>query len=170
MKKLILLSLLFMTSMIASAQSYHFYSNEGMIYWQMVYEADVDIISMLTNSGKFDQINKAPGIVSAQLTPNKVNLNGRRNGSVPIYISQSNMSGFVRIQQKDGRYRVTVDQIVFSNNNSSLGQIGEETPLETYALKRDGSFKPIFLSTAAEILDEALTETFRPQEDLGDDW
>lgn len=170
MKKFILLLFFFATSIMALAQTYNFNSNEGKIYWQMVYEADTDIVSMLTNSGKFDQINKATNIVSAYLTPNKVDLNGRRNASVPIYISQSNMSGFVRIQQKDGRYRVTVDQIVFSNNNSSLGHIGEETPLETYALKRDGSFKPLFLSTAAEILDEALTEIFKPQEDLGDDW
>ena len=155
---------------MASAQSFNFHSEEGKIYWQMIYEADVDIVSMLTNSGKFDQVNKATSMISAYLTPNMVDLNGRRNGSVPIYISQSNMSGFIRIQQKDGRYRVTVDQIVFSNNNSSLGQIGEETPLETYALKRDGSFKPIFINTAAEILDEALTEIFRPQEELGDDW
>lgn len=170
MKRLFLLSLLFMASMIASAQSYNFYSNEGSIYWQMVYKADTDIMTMLVNSGKVEQINNIKGTITARLIPNKVDLKGRRNGVVPIYISQSNISGFVRIQQKDGRYRVTVNQIVFSNNNSNLGQIGEETPLETYAAKRDGSFKPIFLNSAAEILNDALTDMFKPADNLGDDW
>ena len=154
------------------AQSYNFYSENGCIYWQKIYESDVDLVSFLTNSGKFSEININDGIISTWLMPSRVNLNGRNNAEVPIYISQSNIAGFVRIQQKEGRYRVTIDQIVFFNNNSSLGEIGEETSFETYALKRDGSFRPIFLSSAAEILDEAFTYTFMPQMglNLGDDW
>lgn len=170
MGKFFITCALLLTNILAIGQSYNFHQKEGDVYWQMIYEADIDIIMMLNMSGNFEQINTFNGITTARIVPRKINLNGRSAPSVPIYLSQSNMTGFVKIQQKDKRYRVTVNQIVFFNNNSSLGSIDESTPLETYATKRDGTFKPIFLNSAAEILNEALTAMFTPETDLGDDW
>lgn len=171
MKRLVILSLLLTFCFAMTAQTHNFYSESYSIYWQKVYEADADIISLLTSSGKFDNINEADGIVSTRLIPRKIDLNGRQPGSVPMYLSLSNMTAFVRIQQKEGRYRVTVDQIVFiSNTTTGLSQQGEQTTLETYALKRDGSIKPMFFNSAAAILDEMLTSLFSQSEDLGDNW
>ena len=49
--------------------------------------------------------------------------------------------------------------------------MGETTSLETYALKRDGTFKPAFFnSDSAAILDEMLNALFTEQNRLSDDW
>lgn len=171
MKKLVLLLLLLASVSILHAQSYNFNSEDNKAYWQMVYESDVDIVSLLTNSGKFDQINNVNGTISSRLVPQQVDLNGRRRGEVPMYLTLSNITAFVRIQQKEGRYRVTVDQINFiGNTTAGLSQQGEQTSLETYALKRDGTFKPMFLNSAAPILDEMFTALFSEQNNLDDEW
>lgn len=171
MKKFFLISLLFMASMIASAQSNNFYSNGDKIYWQMVYEEDTDIIALLANSGRFEQISEVDGVVYAHMIPGEVDLKGRRRGTTPMFLLH-NMTFFVKIQQKEGRYRVTCDRFVFIQNiTTALSEQGETTPLETYALKRDGTFKPgFYTSDAATILDQMLTSLFTEPEEFGDDW
>lgn len=173
MKRLIFLSLvMIITSYIATAQTNNFYADNGNIYWQKIYESEADLVALLTNTGRFEQIKDINGIISAQMIPCEVELNGRSRGMTPMYLLSSNITCFVRIQQKEGRYRVTADSFVFIQNmNTSLSQMGETTSLETYALKRDGTFKPAFFnSDSAAILDEMLSALFTEQNRLSDDW
>ena len=165
---LIILASLFASVTMMQAQNFKVES--GKIFWQKVYEQDADIETMLVNSGKFVDINITNGIITARIKPGKVDINGRSLMEIPIYIRDNYMTGFVKIQQKENRYRVTVDQFVFIDMvDSPLGQKGEETYLEVYALKRDGSIKPYFINTAAVIIDEALTSLFTPINDFADD-
>lgn len=162
---------LLLAQMALHAQTNNFFVENGKIYWQRVYEQDADIEAMLTNSGKFIDINTSNNIISATLKPGKVDIKGRSAMSIPIYIRDGHVTGFVRIQQKEGKYRVTVDQIIFIDMvDSPLGQQGEETALEVYAVKKDGSIRPYFLSTASSIINEAFIDLFMPAADLGDDW
>ena len=167
---LIFLAALFASTVMMQAQN--FKVENGNIYWQKIYEQDVDIKAMLINSGKFTDITQSNGMITARIKPAKVDANGRSAMEIPIYIRDDHMTAFVRIQQKENRYRVTVDQFVFIDMvDSPLGQQGEETSLEAYAIKRDGSLKPYFVNTASVIIDEALTSLFIPTNDLGnDDW
>lgn len=158
-------------SLASFAQTNNFYVENGKLYWQRVYEQNIDIESMLTNSGKFIDINFANGVISATLKPGKVDVKGRGPMDIPIYIRDGHVTGFVRIQQKEGRYRVTIDQIVFIDMvDSPLGKQGEETSLETYAIKKDGSLRPYFLNTASAIINDSFTDLFVLRNDLGDDW
>ena len=59
------------------------------------------------------------------------------------------------LQIRDGRYRVTVDHVVFLDSPS--------VALETYALTRQGGFRGVFSadsSNAAAVLDHDLTNLF----------
>lgn len=171
MKKILFVMVLLFAQVAMFAQTNNFYVENGKIYWQRVYEQDVDIEAMLINSGKFIDISTANNIISATLKPGKVDTKGRSVMDTPIYIRDGHVTGFVRIQQKEGKYRVTVDQIIFIDMvDSPLGQQGEETALEVYAVKRDGSIRPYFLNTASSIINEAFIDLFMPAADLGDDW
>ena len=169
MKRLLIFIASFFASVVAM-QAQNFKLENGSIFWQRVYEHDADIEAMLVNSGKFTDINISNGIYTAIIKPAKVDINGRSVMEIPIYIRDGYMTGFVKIQQKENRYRVTVDQFVFIDMvDSPLGQQGEETYLEVYALKRDGTLRPYFLNTAAVIIDEALISLFTPSNSLTDD-
>ena len=171
MKRILFIMALSLVSMAMFAQTNNFFVENRKIYWQQVYEQDVDIEAMLTNSGKFLDINNANNVISATLKPGSIDTKGRSPMEIPIYIRDGYVTGFVRIQQKEGRYRVTIDQIIFIDMiDSPLGQQGEETSLETYAIKRDGSIRPYFLNTASGIINDAFTDLFMPVDDLGDDW
>lgn len=171
MKHLITFIIAAMVCATAYSQTNNFYSDNSKVYWQKIYETDTDVSELLINSGRFSDIVEFNGIISARYNPTRVDLNARGLMEVPIYIRDSEITFFVRIQQKEGRYRVTVDQVVFIQAlDTQLSRKGEQTALEVYATKRDGSFKNIFLNTAADILDEMLTSLFVNTNTLGDDW
>ena len=174
MKRLTIFAILVIHAAAMSAQTYNFFAEDHKIYWQKIYETDmdIDICSLLINTGKFENIRDVDGVISAKMLPCEVELNGRSRGMVPMYLLSSNLTSFIRIQKKEGRYRVTVDHFVFIRNvDTSLGSVGETTSLETYALKRDGTFKPgFFNSESAVILDEMLSILFSEQDNLDKDW
>lgn len=171
MRKIVLLTILGLICANLSAQTNNFFVEDGKIYWQKIYDLDADIESLLTNSGKFENIKFADNTFSATIKSARVDPNGRGAMNIPIYIRDKNMTAFVRIQQKENRYRVTVNQIKFIGvTNSALISEGEETTLETYALKKNGDLMSYFIKTASLILDEYLTSIFMPVKELGDNW
>lgn len=171
MKKIVLLTILGLICANLSAQTNNFFVEDGKIYWQKIYELDADIESLLTNSGKFENIKFMDNTFSASIKSARVDPNGRGSMEIPIYIRDKNMVGFVRIQQKESRYRVTVEQIKFiAVADGPFDTQGEETTLELYALKKNGSLGSYFIKTASLILDEYLTSIFLPVKELGDNW
>ena len=84
-------------------------------------------------------------------------------GSVAVYVSNYTMTAHGRLEMKEGRYRVTVDRIVF--------QTGPDTTLETYALNKRMEFKPVFVSmNAAKAIDYELTRLFTIKTAEKEDW
>jgi hypothetical protein len=167
MKRTLIALAMFLLACTAQAQSNNFVCNDGRLLWQKVYESQADIVSLLTNSGKFTDIKVSDALVSARMTPCRVDLNGRSTMQVPIFIRDYNMSCYVRIQQKEGRYRVTADNFMFSaryDSNSS------GTELEFWYIRRDKTAKPAFFDITAPILDDMLTPLFQASNDLDNDW
>lgn len=68
------------------------------------------------------------------------------------------------LQIADPHVACTEDLSIRSNLECTM------TAIEVYALKRDGSFKGMFLNTAANILDEMLLYLFTDTYSLGYDW
>lgn len=171
MKKLILFLVLLMTSMLTYAQTYNFHTDGNKVYWQKVFESNTDIVALLTNSGKFDDIKEIDGVISCRLIPQQVELHGRSRGSMPGYLTMCTITAFARIQQKEGRYRVTVNEIIFiTNTTSGIINQGEHRNIEMFALKRDGTFKPMFLEPGAQVLNKMFTVLFTQQNTLDNNW
>lgn len=167
MKKIALFVTILLLGINMSAQTNNFISEDGNIYWQKIYESSIDVKSLLTNSGKFSDLNEVNGIISARMIPARIDLNGRSTMEVPIFIRDYDMSCFVRIQQKEGRYRVTADEFKFYDRYE------KDHPgidLEFWYIKRDGSLKPSFEKTAAPVLNDALMDIFKPKENLDNNW
>lgn len=171
MKRLILLTILLIATTLTYAQTYNFHTDGNKVYWQKIFESNTDILALLTNSGKFDDIKEIDGVISCRLIPQQVELHGRSRGSMPGYLTLCNITAFVRIQKKEDRYRVTVNEITFiTNTTTNLIHHGEYINIERYALKRDGTLKPMFLEPGAQVLNKMFTVLFTQQNTLDNNW
>lgn len=167
MKKiLIAAAILFATVFTVNAQN-NFTNDDGKIIWQKVFESNADIVDALNGAGIFTDITVTEKAIYAKMNQTAIDLNGRSPMNVPIFIRDSNMTCSLTIQAKEGRYRVTVENLAFFNKyeNQSSG-----TPLEFWYIKQDKTLKPSFEKVPAPILNEALTELFDFKVKLTDEW
>lgn len=171
MKKTICLALFALLGLLLAAQTpedYHFYVEDGRIFWRQVFESPADsttLLDHLIGSGNFVDVAEVSNGVSFAIAPRKIDTRagGFKAGSVAMYVANYTMTAHGLLEMKEGRYRVTVDRIVF--------QSGPDTTLETYALNRRSEFKPVFLSmNAAQALDHELTQLFTVRMPEKEDW
>ena len=163
MKKALILFVLAVVTLTATAQTaedFHFVADGGSVRWQLVYESRVDstaVLDYLLGSGNFADVVEISGALSFSILPRKVDYRaaGFRAGQIAMYILNYMMTGHGLLQMREGRYRVTVDHVVFHAD--------PDTPFETYALDRTGKFKLVFTApsaNAAQVLDYELTQLF----------
>lgn len=161
MRKTIFVALLALLGFAAQAQTpedFHFYLEDQGVCWRQVFESPADSTTLLDHlfgSGNFTDITEISTGVSFMIAPRKIDTRaaGFKAGSVAMYVSNYTMTAHGLLQMKEGRYRVTIDRIVF--------QSGQDTTLETYALNKRMEFKPVFVSmNAAKAIDYELTRLF----------
>ena len=158
MKKLLSFVAAATVSIIAFAQDEFAINDEGALYWRKVYQAQVDAESVeyyLRSDGRFHDIQVSGNLVTAELRKLTLEFKslGYKRMSLPIYIPNDYFSGFVTIQIRDGRYRVTVERIITTNPRLGKG------PLDDLALS-DGEFKEKFLGAPAEIINHNFDTIF----------
>ena len=151
-------------------------SDSNQLFWQKVYESEMtydDIHNELLNGGYFTDILNNDGIITCRMPRTTVDVKalGYDRGSIPIYVSITDISGFVTIQVKDGRYRVTVDNIILTYNDSAVSDIGESNPIETWATNKNALRKG-FAGKPSVIYNTIFTDlfSFRPKAYLNDEW
>lgn len=171
MKKTICVALFALIGLLLAAQApedCHFYVEDGSIFWRQVFESPADsntLLDHLFGSGNFADITEVSNGVSFTIAPRKINTRagGFKAGSVAMYVANYTMTAHGILEMREGRYRVTVDRIVF--------QAGPDTTLETYALNKRMEFKPVFVSmNAAKAIDYELTRLFTIKAAEREDW
>lgn len=171
MRKILLIALFALLGLAAKAQTpedFHFYVEDQGICWRQVYESPADstaVLDFIFGSGNFADIVEISSGISFIVTPRKIDTRagGFKAGSVAVYVSNYTMTAHGLLEMKEGRYRVTVDRIVF--------QTGPDTTLETYALNKRMEFKPVFVSmNAAKAIDYELTRLFTIKTAEKEDW
>lgn len=177
MRRLFLLSLLFIVCTGARAQKGPFSVRDGMVVWQTVYQSsldEADVISALAAKGLMEDFVDMEGGVSCRVRLHSVNWKAAGFGrmEVPMYLVNNQMEAHAIVLFKDGRYRVTVDRIVFqAPSSTSLREHGEVTPLENYAINGKGELKKVFYSmNAASVIDYDLLKTFEVTVLDEEDW
>ena len=179
MRKIALFAILFAFSATLSAQDESRFSTDGStVTWQQVYQTPLDsasVIDGLLGSGRFDNVILTKDGFTCRIVPHEVDYRGAgmKRGLVSMYLLGGEMEGRAVVQIREGRYRVTVDGIVFTTTvETPLSKTGERTKLELYALNGSGRFRRNFWNKGSSpVLDYDLLTTFEIKEGGNDeDW
>ena len=140
---------------------------DGGIIWQRVYQSQLDsagIASALISSGQVADIVGITGGMACRILPRSVDYRGAgfKRGATAMFLLNGQLEAHATILVREGRYRVTVDRMVFSSTTQTyLSRVGERTTLEEYALNKKGQIKEGFYSmNAAPVMDYDLSKLF----------
>lgn len=175
-KLIILIGLLISTS--ALAQHHFQITEDAQLIWQKTYElpANADQYQeMLFYSGKFSDIAELNGKVTCWLneTPIDYKQAGYDIMQVSMFVRDGNMKCFATIQFKEGKYRVTLEQIqMIQRYDTSLSKKGEITYLDRYAINRKGTFNKMVENNSLIVLDALFKSMFEYKQatHLNEEW
>ena len=180
MRKIAFIAILLAFAATVWAQDGSRFSTDGAsVVWQQVYQTSLDsafVVDGLLGSGLFDNVILTKDGFTCRIIPHEVDYRGAgmKRGLVSMYLLGGEMEGRAVVQIREGRYRVTVDGIVFTTTlETPLSKTGERTKLELYALNSRGEFRSNFWGKGASpVLDYDLFTTFelKGREDQDDDW
>ena len=147
--------LLILAAVGASAQS-NFKIENGLLVWQHVYEGDAPM-HMLSD------IHATDGQTTATLVKHKINYQaqGLKTMTAP-FIVQNYLNARVQIDNKDGRYRVTLIQLVSINTNKGMGPLDEPTDFEKVFLKKGEWRTGAMYTKSISVIDKDLEGLFAP--------
>jgi hypothetical protein len=181
MKNLVfLIGLIFSFGTTLSAQESvnNFLPENNQIIWQKIFETEMDFNELalkIKESGILVKPEIEENKILGQTKPIDADYKGAGYGemSTPIYVARSFFDGFAVIDFKDGKYRVTLKNIMLTQQyDDGLSKEGEKTTLEAYSLKRDrNEMKAAFTKSPGIILDYTFSKvfTFRSSE-INDNW
>ncbi len=180
MRRIALFAILLAFAANSWAQDGSRFSTDGSsVTWQQIYQTPLDsaaVVDGLLGSGKFDNVILTKDGFTCRIIPHEVDYRGAgmKRGLVSMYLLGGEMEGRAVVQIREGRYRVTVDGIVFTTTlETPLSKAGERTKLELYALNGKGEFRSNFWGKGASpVLDYDLLTTFeiKDRADQEDDW
>jgi len=180
MKKIALFAIVLAIPAILLAQDESRFSTDGAsVMWQNVYQTQLDsaaVVDGLIASGHFDGIILTRDGFTCRIIPHEVDYRGAgmKRGLTSMYLLDGELEGRAVVQIREGRYRVTVDEMVFTGKISSpLSKPGERTKLELYALNGSGRFRSNFWNKGSSpVLDYDLFSMFdvKEKEAQDEDW
>jgi hypothetical protein len=162
MRRLLLLTVILLPFIVSSQ---NFIVKDGSILWQKVYEGTPSFRVL-------SDVEKLDSIIIGKIENHSTNYKKQGYGSmnVPILVRDELLNANARIDIKEGRYRVTLTNIVFSNTNQYLGAIGSPTTAESYFIKKGNiTDRPAMLSIL-KIIDVDLEDLFTPDTPDKDNW
>lgn len=135
--------------------------------WQKVYETTLNFKQLSDNiksSGLFENLEIGENKVAGNIKPIDADFKGAGYGKMvtPIVISGSFFDGFVIIDFKDGKYRVTLKKIFLTKKYSdSLSEQGEKSSFESLCLKKGkNEFRDAFTKSPSKILNYTFSKRF----------
>lgn len=151
---------------------------ERKVIWQKVYEAPINISKYhqwMFNSGQYHDIAMTDNTITCWLNESPINY--QKHGydamsDISMQIRDNNIKGFITIQFKDGRYRVTIEQMQFIHKfDSSLYRKGEVSHMELL-INAKGTFRKMAEANTLVVLDVIFTDMFEYKQPthLNDEW
>ena len=166
MKRIYLLFLLALVPALSWAQN-NFFIEDNSLVWRKVYNNSTDVETIayqLLHDGHFKEIESSDNLVTAELRNLEIDYSGAgvKRMSLPIYIPNNTFYGFVTIQIKEGRYRVTIERMV--GRGSRLGPVN----MNNMTLE-NGGFDDKFLGQPAMVFDYTFDKVFSKLSNKQDD-
>lgn len=178
MKKILAaLCILFAVNVTAQETNNFSIVEETKLIWQKVYESNLteqEIINTLINSGEISDVTNVDGKITFNIKGLKVDYEaaGYSRMDIPLYVSANDLSCFITIQVKEGRYRVTAEKLTLvAHTTGGLYVRGEKATIETYAIKK-GVFTNHFNKSPKIIYDKCLSNAFliKKKTYINEDW
>jgi len=145
----------------------NFDPSDNQIIWQKVYTTTLNFKQLTDNinsSGLFTNLNIEENTITGHIKNIDADFKGAGYSEMatPMYISRSFIDGFISIDFKDGKYRVTLKNIFLNQKyNDALTKQGEKSTLETWSLKKGkNEFKDAFTKSPSKILDYTFSRKF----------
>lgn len=158
------------------AQINNFSVVDGELIWQRVYDTDRtrdDVLAAIVNDGRFSDVTEAGGTITCFLVPTDVDASsmGYDPFYLPTYLSNADITAFVTVQVKEGRYRVTLERFTLISTFDGVHRLGDRYPLGPLATK-NGQLSKSFTKEACEVYDILFSECFSLQTKsyLDDEW
>uniref|UniRef100_UPI003217E6F7 hypothetical protein n=1 Tax=uncultured Draconibacterium sp. TaxID=1573823 RepID=UPI003217E6F7 len=149
--------LLFTCSMFAQGD---FKAENGAVIWQKVYNVG-EAVSIGDLALQLADVNESGTRLTGNIKNSPVNYKaqGVSRMQMPLYMN-NNFSAGVVIEQKENRYRVTVNNIAFADLDDYNSHTNEgQTALSTYVLKKGVELRKSQLK-ALEIFSKDLEQRF----------
>mgnify|MGYP003289130454 CR=1 FL=1 len=176
--KRILILLCVLINASAYAQHNFLITENAKVIWQKVYETSYDIEDLhaaIFNSGQYNDIAVYDNTITCWMNESSIDYaqEGYNSSQISMLLRDSNVKGFITIQLKDNRYRVTIEQIQFiAKYDGSFSRKGDISIIETSALNRKGSFNKMVESNTLVVIDAAFLRrfAFKQASHLNDEW
>lgn len=151
-------------------------SEDGKLYWQKVFDTVLEhdgIFNTIVNNGQFLDVLDGD-VITFRVVRAKVDYKqlGFTANNIPLYASASDVTCFVTVQIKDGRYRVTADNIILTENRTGgLFKEGTEHNIEVWAVK-NGEIAKSFTKASTQLYDKFFSSLFlmEGKSYLDDEW
>ena len=151
-------------------EKHNFKIENNQLEWQKVFESELimtDIEKILKSKGVFKNIMSEEEQISGEIENISADYQGagKRSWTTSFYVQNSSISGAFYIEFKDGRYRVTLNDINLktindlSGNGVSVMSANAVQPLSNFALKK-GNFRKGFLRADAKTFEITFTNLF----------
>lgn len=156
----------------------NFSPEDNKLIWQKVFETKLDfnqLTDKIKESGILEKIEIGENKILGQSKPIEADFKGAGYSEMttPMYIARSFFDGFVLIEFKDGKYRVTFKSIMLTQKyNDGLSKEGKKTSIETFGMKNGkNELKEAFTKSSSIILDYTFTKAFDFKSlDKNDNW
>lgn len=152
---------LVMSTSFAYSQNPNFENDDGKVIWRYVYENDADVVELRNNYELEFKTDSTGSIIKTNF------------GNKKIYPIEADF----KVETKDGRYRITVFNIVNYPDVIELtsgmfsGETSNVNTIEKMVLKRDGSIKnKIWGMPYTDVLHEHFEKTFEIKNKKENDW
>jgi hypothetical protein len=162
-----LTTILLLLNIQANSQVAHrnFQVEKGEIIWQKVIETNMnseEIMERIKDLGIIGNMSISDNKILGDLRPIAADFKGAGYSvtQTPIFISQNLIDGFVAVEFRDEKYRITIRRILFTHKDDPLSSLGKKSTIESYGLNRNNEFNNSFQKSASEILDYTFSKIF----------
>lgn len=166
MKKLIILFTFF--SVFSYAQIENFSINNRVLQWQKIYNTEHEptkLIEIIKSNSKIKIENISENSINGTFENFTMDYKGAGSNymTTSLYLNEFNTyTGKFKIDFKEGKYRVTIDNVSFKGTNIEISGISsnEIKLLEIYAMNSKNEFRQRFKTVDSKIIDYSFSNLF----------
>jgi len=173
--KYLIVGAFLISSLTASSQKGEdfFQLSNSKIAWQKVYETPKtkeQLITYFEEYKKFTAIRLVSDTIFAKLRPQAIDVNVFGTVGVPSLVNKCKYKGWVKIEMRDNKYRVTFNRLKLVGNGEILKKNAEQTFEENFVRKDVSEYRPFFTKKPKDVYNHFFNAVFEIKIAKKDEW